>query len=382
MEGKMTMHEFTKEEWKLVRIHGRTSANNPTTLFYSGSAVECNVRAATLRLTCNAVYDCFEQWITIVLNGAIVSRQMLEKGKQTITVFRGMNPDKIKNVRIIKETEAIPEDSVHYLQILSLETDGEVCPVQKRSLTLEFVGDSITTGEGTYGAKGEEDWIPMFFSAYHNYAYLTAKELCADYRVISKGGWGIYCGWDNNIYNSIPRVYGKVCGMLTGAQHEAVGAQEDYNFAANPVDAVIFHLGTNDYSAFTQEPFIDPETGVAYRQKMNEDGTFEEESEARFVCAALCALRDIREKNPKAYILWVYGMLGNGLEPLIEKALARYRKESGDERISYLALPNTTDDTVGSRYHPGYPSHQAAARVLVERLRHIFRLAPGDAAYQ
>lgn len=368
------MHSFTEDEWSLVRFHGRTDGNLPVTFFYSGSAVECNVKAATLQITVNAVYDCFDQWLTILIDGAFVSRQILAKGEQTITVFRRMNPDKIKNVRIIKETEAIPEDSVHYLQILSMETDGEVCPVEKRPLSLEFIGDSITTGEGTYGAKGEEDWIPMFFSAYHNYAFLTAQALHADYRVISKGGWGIYCGWDNNVNNSIPRVYGKVCGMLTGPQHEAAGAQKDYDFAANPVDAVIFHLGTNDYSAFTQQPWTDPETGRVYQQTLLPDGTPEPESKERFLAAAVAALNDIRQKNPQAYILWIYGMLGNGLEPMIAEAMERYQRKSRDERISYLPLPNTTDETVGSRYHPGYPSHRAAAKVLIEELQRIFSL--------
>ncbi len=365
------MRAISKEEWGLVKVHGRTNGSFPVTLFYSGSAIECNVKASELRVTLNAVYESFDQWIVIMINGSVIARQMLAKGEQTITVFRRMNPDKVKNVRIIRETETIPEDSVHYMQVLALETDGELLPVLKRPLSLEFIGDSITTGEGTYGTKGEEDWIPMFFSAYHNYAFMTAEALNADYRVISKGGWGIYSGWDNNVKNSIPRVYGKVCGMLSGEGAIAAGAQEDYDFAGNPVDAVIFHLGTNDYSAFTQNPWVDPETGIAYKQQLQADGTPEPASRERFVSAAVSALRDIRKKNPKAYILWIYGMLGNGLEPMIAETLARYQEESGDSRVSYLALLDTTEETVGSRYHPGYLSHQAAVRVLVPELKKL-----------
>ena len=43
--------------------------------------------------------------------------------------------------------------------------------------------DFNTSGEGLFGAKEEEDWIPMFFSALKDYAYLTAKELDAEYQI-------------------------------------------------------------------------------------------------------------------------------------------------------------------------------------------------------
>ena len=55
---------------------------------------------------------------------------------------------------------------------------------------LEFVGDSITSGEGTVGAIYEEDWISAFFSAENTYPRMVADALSAEYRVISQSGWG------------------------------------------------------------------------------------------------------------------------------------------------------------------------------------------------
>ena len=55
---------------------------------------------------------------------------------------------------------------------------------------LEFVGDSITSGEGTVGAVYEEDWISAFFSAENTYPRMVADALSAEYRVISQSGWG------------------------------------------------------------------------------------------------------------------------------------------------------------------------------------------------
>ena len=80
----------------------------------------------------------------------------------------------------------------------AVHTDGKLMPIEKKWLKMEFIGDSITSGEGTFGARQEEDWIPMFFSSLRDYAYLTAKELDAEYRVFSQSGWGVCNTWDNN----------------------------------------------------------------------------------------------------------------------------------------------------------------------------------------
>ena len=56
-------------------------------------------------------------------------------------------------------------DPESLLQICALETDGSFEPVEPRALKLEFIGDSITSGEGSIGAKAEEDWVSMFFCA-------------------------------------------------------------------------------------------------------------------------------------------------------------------------------------------------------------------------
>lgn len=97
---------------------------------------------------------------------------------------------------------------------------------------LEFVGDSITSGEGTVGAVYEEDWISAFFSAMNTYPRMVADALSAEYRVVSQSGWGIVTGWDGNVENKIPPFYTQVCGLLTGERNASLGALEDYDFEA------------------------------------------------------------------------------------------------------------------------------------------------------
>ena len=70
------------------------------------------------------------------------------------------------------------QDPLHMIQILGLQYgDGEFLVLPDPEYRLEFVGDSITSGEGTMGPVGEEDWISAFFSAENTYPvwYRTAS---------------------------------------------------------------------------------------------------------------------------------------------------------------------------------------------------------------
>lgn len=55
------------------------------------------------------------------------------------------------------------QDPGHLLQIVGLQyADGEFLQLPEPKYRLEFVGDSITSGEGTVGDACEEDWISAF----------------------------------------------------------------------------------------------------------------------------------------------------------------------------------------------------------------------------
>lgn len=59
------------------------------------------------------------------------------------------------------------------------------------------------------------------------------------------------------------------------------------------------------------------------------------------------------------------------MAPFIKEAIATYEKESGDNKVSFIALPDTTEQTVGARQHPGELSHKQASKVLVSYLQSI-----------
>lgn len=348
-----------------IKIHGRTtSERSPLTLFWTGSGIELNATGSELALEIETDYEQYEQWISIWINGAEVSRLMLEKGRRWITLFRGMNAANVKNIRVIKEVQAMSGDEHSLLQLHAVKGDGMLLPVQSKPYRLEFIGDSITSGEGAIGAREEEDWLPMFFSASQNYTKLTADRLDAEYRVLSQSGWGVLTSWDNNPNSALPRYYEQVCGLLSGERNEALGAKQLHDFSSWQPDVVIVNLGTNDNSAFYQPPWKDEQTGVEYKQRLLEGSSYHPDDIAAFETAAAAFLHKLRACNKRTHLVWAYGMLGIPMLPAIYRAVERYKQESGDDNISVFQLPMMNDATVGARSHPGQPAHAKAAEEL------------------
>ena len=365
---------YSIKEVPYYHIYGRTDESQDILpLFWNGSGVEVNVTGSELWIDLEVDCGFHEPWIATELNGAFMSRQMLLPGSYSICLFRNMTFGVPKTMKFFRELQAMSVDNECHVFVRGFRCDGEFLPVKEHKYKIEFIGDSITSGEGTYGAFCENDWLAMFMSSSRNYATYTAKALDADYRLISQGGWGVLSGWDNDPRHNIPSCYEKICGLGFGEINESVGAQKLYDFNSWRPDAIVVNLGTNDASAFNQPAFTNPETGETFKQHKNPDGSFAAEDRERFENAVYDFLKMLRKDNPDTHVVWVYGMIGYELNFLITNAMNRYQKETGDHNVAFLNLPGTTEETLGARNHPGVKSHERAARVLTEYLRTILK---------
>lgn len=367
---KLKVYALTEIE--NLKVHGRTTGNlTPLTLFWTGSAIELNGKGAELWIEVEVAFDTYEPWISIVIDSVPIARQMLIAGRYWICIFREMNENTVKNVQIVRDVQAMSGDPGCSLQIHAAKFDGEFLPIKEKPFKFEFIGDSITSGEGAIGAIGEEDWIPMWFSAINNYSKITAAAMNAEYRIMSQSGWGVLSGWDNNPHSNIPEYYEKVCGILNGERNEALGAMKENDFVSWQPDVVVVNLGTNDVGAFNSPEWKDEVTGETHKQHRNEDGTFKEEDLRTFEEAAEKFLIKLRKYNKNAIIIWVYGMLGIPIMPSIYRAVDNYTKKSGDKKVSVFQLPNTTDETFGARSHPGILAHEKAAKELTGYIKQL-----------
>lgn len=354
-----------------VRILGRHApGSGAVSLFYTASGFVCRFTGSELHLHLRAGFGLYEPWLSVELNGAWIARFPVAAGDSEICLFRGMTPGVPKTVRVLKDVQAMHDDPGHFIQVTGLSRpDGEFLPLPAPACRLEFIGDSITSGEGALGAQCEEDWVSPFFSAVNHYARLTADALHADWRIVSQSGWGLLSSWDNDPHRRVMDFYDTVCGLAAGPHNEALGAQQPYDFAAWPADAVILNLGTNDDGAMDNPPWTDPATGAVYAQRPTPEHL------AALEQTAVDTLTTVRARNPGALLVWAFGMLGEGrMGPLLHHAVDRYRTETGDERAFYLPLPAATPATMGARQHPGSACHREAAEVLTAFLRQ--KLAP------
>lgn len=358
----------------LVHVLGRRKKGQTEGVcFWTGSGIEINAKAGELWVEVEADFDVYEPWISWSVNGAALGRMPLGKGRQWICLFRGMNPEVVKQVRILKDVQAMSADGRHLLIFHTIRVEGELVEPPTHARKIEFIGDSITSGEGSIGAQKEEDWVSMLFSAGHDYAVLASDALDAEFHIISQSGWGTYVSWDNHPECTIPPIYEQVCGLMWGERQRELGCAEAYDFSAWQPDVVVINLGTNDNGAFRQPAYTDPKTGKTYKLEVNADDTLNQTSVRIVQDTMKQFLYTLRKDNPQAFLLWVYGMLGHELAPAIEAMVAEYRAESGDDNAAFLLLPNTEGDAVGARWHPGLPAHQAAAHVITEAIRNLGR---------
>ena len=138
------------ERGRQYRVLGRTGESvDPLHLFWTGSALELNLRATELWVTFESSYMVFENWVDVMVNGALIQRFMVPKGRSSICLFRGMDRNLTRNVRIVRDTQAMHLDPRNSLAVCSLITDGVFDEVPEPALKLEFIGDSLTSGEGT-----------------------------------------------------------------------------------------------------------------------------------------------------------------------------------------------------------------------------------------
>lgn len=332
-------------------VFGRTPVSEEgTAMFWTGSGIEFNIRASELYINIECGYNERELMLDILLDGERSQKLTLENGIRKYVIFKGMDLGKSINVRVVRDTQCMADDAESYIMLKSIETDGEFAGLPQYDFNIEFIGDSLTSGEGC-GLVNRAEWAPVVFDALECYTYKTAGLLNARYDVLSQSGWGLYAAWDADTSHVLPDYYEQVCGMTKCKKSISLGAHEKYDFSRNEMDVVLINLATNDSNALKTEKFQKEEFFKAFKQKGIE------------------FLKTIRKNNGACYIIWAYGMLGDDMEPYIKEIIKEYIKETGDKRTEYLKLPDCKGHDLGARFHPTPAAHTKAAQCIADFIR-------------
>ena len=378
------LKEYRPSEIVNLKLHGRTNnTKDPVTLFWSASGIEMNVKACEIRIRYYADFDVFEPWIDVLVNGVRYQRRPLEKGTHEISIWRSTeaaNGEEIpvRNIKILRDTPAMAGDASTTVQIEAIYSDGSFEKIEEPKLKLEFIGDSITSGEGCMGPTSEMNWNSACFDVIDHYAFMAARELSADYQLFSQSGWGFCWSWYGNPAENMPAHYDKVCSLVPKGKLEKLGAFEENEAAGFEPDVIIVNLGTNDIGAFSDAAHDNARAmNFDNTHSYTADKKINERDRETLHNGAVSFLSHLREKHPKAKLIWAYGMLladdseelTDEMSGLLEGAVSSYAKDSNDDNAFYLRLPLTEEDGFGARFHPGHKSHENTAKCIADFIR-------------
>lgn len=329
-----------------IRLLGRHAADTvPFRPYWTGSGVELMLQCRRLAVELELPQlDSWQTvWMLVSVDHAPVARFALTPGRNWYTVLEGMDPAVSHRVSIVRETQPIADGFTTELLMHNLRSDGTLLPLPQPKMTVEFIGDSLTSGEGIVGPQGAMEWQTIWLSSF-NYSHLVCQALDAQKRIISQSGWGVFSSWDNDPSCVLSRIYDAVCAL-------GDADPTPYDFSREKADLVVINLGTNDSGAIAQ---LEEAAQGQRRRDIHR--------------SAQQLLLQVRRNNPDAWILWVYGMCGDPLSDLFRSAVAD-RQSQGDPRVGYLTLDICTAEEQGSRIHPGILNHQAAAQKIVQWVR-------------
>ncbi len=350
---------------RLIHSYGRNCIDeNGAVLFtWTGSGIEFLTDSSEAWVDIDVAYEGWEEWIRVEVDGFCLQRMMLPKGKNLICLFSKLNTENVCKVRILKENQTSAAETEHYLLLKKIMCDGGLYPVPEKKYRFEFVGDSLTAGEGLGGSKTQTGWSSAAFGLDGHYAITTAEHFQADYRLIALSGRGVYCGYNNSMEIVMPKYYEQTCGIVKSRLAIDLGGNNAYDFSKWVTDVVVINLGSNDCIALDRPAWTDPETGKEYKLGLHNIKLFQD--------AVIDFLKKVRFHNQDAFILWAYGMLNDTLWDYIEDAVAMYRIETGDTKAEFLRLPLVAEESMGSNNHPGKQCHQQAAKVICDKLEQV-----------
>ncbi len=200
-----------------------------------------------------------------------------ENGTGTYTLVSGL-PEGIHTVTVLKRGEVC---YTSHLALVGLDvgTGKLLTPPKKSSRTIEFIGDSNTTGYGnlTLGSSGYD---PSTQDGTVTYAAYTAAALGAEYTITARSGCTL-------TRNDAACSEGYMTDTYLYTDYWNIGDSEVYDFASNPSDVVVIHLGDNDH-----------------------DGRAGSLSTSQFVINAKAFVRQVRMVNPTSKIVVAFSITG------------------------------------------------------------------------
>lgn len=298
-------------------------------------------------------------WIAVFLDGQDVPyKKMAVAGDRTSVLVFQSEEEEEHVIRIVKLTEYFRTA----LGITGVRMEGELLALdENKKDAIEFIGDSITCGFGNGTNDANREFYAAEEDGFMTHGAIAARTLGLEPRFISVSGIsienavsmpGFYCM--NDLYPYTDRI---LEDKRAASKGETISEYQRYDFAAHPVKYVVLNLGTND----ANQIYFAPDEAKEQAEKAFEENYYQ------FVSK-------IRELNgPETKIICALGCMDYYLYDKIRDVVAKWKQETGDERIytlKYNKMMNVGPD-VGGCLHPSIKRHKKMADDLVKFIRSI-----------
>ena len=292
---------------KDVRFFGRTYEEDGIHYFNwsaSGFSVRFKGSGVMAEIYSNDVTIAHKAYIKVYVDGVEMDDVMLKTTKQSVILAMDLDPEKEHTVCVLKRTSA--DNSQAGVGEIRLKDGCILPPEEDKELLFEFLGDSLTVGYvAAHGGNRANAWSTTTEDVTGTYCKQIADAFHADYNVIAISGKGVALNNDGTSKGTLPEIY---------KQLDFFNKPNVVHDFKRQADVIVINLGTNDEAPSNKN--LTPEA---------------------FKAALRQFLKDIRERNPKAYIIYAYGLTRDGLLDEMEETINQLRSE-GDRRVCLVKL--------------------------------------------
>ena len=327
-----------------IQLIGRIDDRNPLKprLAYPGTEIRLRLHGASIHLVVSSDSD--KSALTIVIDHGAPRLQLLHAGSNDLTVS-AVPAEGDHTFEVIKRTETW--QGILIFEAISLSEGTTLLPPPIRSARkLMLVGDSVTCGTGVNNNDTcKPDPENPASDVYNSFGLLLGRRLDAETQLVCYGGRGVvrdYRGLaiEDNVLNA-PQF------LPLAIPSDAPEGRVVWDANRFQPDAILFSLGTNDFSIQKTKPLDEPQWIDAY----------------------IGLLRSARTLYPRAKFLVTEGAIVTN--PLLRSMLQKAVALSADPLVSY----------VPSQHYPGNGcnGHPTAAQHLqmTEDLERVFRAQLG-----
>ncbi len=313
-----------------INVFGRTyMQNGELNLDHAANGVEVGFVGTSLKVEMSSN---LKSYMRVYVDGISTGTRLpIEVATKEYTVAEDLE-EGCHIVRIVKASE----EQYAQWDILGFTADKFCVVPEKSDLKIEFIGSSAAAGFGASGAQGQEGTVDNSDPS-KSYAYLTAHELGADYSILAGEGIATTVHFWSPI--NMETLYEQVSMTNIGR----------YAFDFTP-DIIVMDLGSVESSYISRPHDGDP----SYSSQFHEDYQ-------RF-------LQRVRELNPDAYIICLYGMMNSNAT--IRLGIQGAVESMQDEKIVYTPFAITANND-GAINHPSATAHKEWADDLVAYIRSL-----------